>query len=122
LHKRYEKSFSDFQWILDNCGDFTIQNVLYKQQGIIRARQKYFDEAEKYLEKASSFKKSETDYELFMWRGYICLVKKSYSEALEYFQQAKRHGQKGINKWIVEKEYIQTNIKELEKMLSRISV
>ena len=92
---------------------------MYKHLGIIRARQEKFDEAEKYLLEASALRKAEKDGELLMWLGYIYLVKRSYLESLECFKKAQDYGQKGINKWLIEKKYIQQNIKDLDKVISK---
>ncbi len=120
MDKRYDDAFLDFKWALENGESLPITNLVYKHMGIIRARQKTFDEAESYLIKASSFRKAEKDAELFMWLGYIHLIKKNYSESFQFFKKAKFYGRKGINKWLIEKEYIQQHIKELDEVITKI--
>ena len=112
--KRYEESFQDFQWNLNNCENLGINNLVYKHLGIICARQENYEEAENYLLKASSLKRVERDGELFMWLGYVFMVKQKYPESLDCFRKANKLGQRGLQKYFVQHEYVKDHINKLE--------
>ena len=111
---KYQASIDDFQWILDNGAFAPVTCLLYENLGINYARLQDFNKAEEYLVKSSIDKKQQDNGYLFMWLGYIYLVKKRYEESLNCFLKARQFSQQSIDKWLVDHQYIQERIDKLE--------
>jgi tetratricopeptide (TPR) repeat protein len=73
-----------------------------------------FDKAEEYLVKAKDHEAQQQNGYLFMWLGYVYLVKKRHEESLACFQSARELSQKEYYKWLVDHSYVQRQIEELQ--------
>ena len=112
--RRYQASVEDFQWILNNGAFAPAESLVYENLGVTYARMKDFDKAEEYLVKALDSKAQQRNGYMFMWLGYVYLVKKRHEESLACFQAARQLSRKGYYKWIVDHSYVERQIEKLE--------
>ena len=115
LHGRYEASINDFQWILDNGITSTVtKSLIYENLGVNFARLHKFNKAEEYLVKSSNDKKQQDSGHLFMWLGYVYLMKERYEDSINCFLKAREFGKKGLDRLVVDRQYIQNRIDQLD--------
>ncbi len=112
---KYRGSIDDFQWILNNGAFAPVTHILYEHLGINYARLQEFNKAEEYLVKSSHDIRQQDNSYFLMWLGYVYLVKKEYEESLNCFRRARQFSQKGLNKWILDHQYIRERIDILEE-------
>jgi tetratricopeptide (TPR) repeat protein len=115
IRQKYQASVDDFQWILNNRTFARVDYLLYENIGINYVRLKDFNKAEEYLLKAKDHKAQQQNGYLFMWLGYVYLVKKRYEESLACFRTARQLSQKGYYKWLVDHNYVERQIEQLQE-------
>jgi tetratricopeptide (TPR) repeat protein len=113
-HCKSQASIEDFQWILNNGAFSKVTSLLYENLGVNYARLHDFNKAEKYLIESSKDKEQENNAHLFMWLGYVYLMKEKHEEALNYFQKSRKFTSKRIDRWVVNEQYIKKRINDLE--------
>lgn len=115
IRREYQASVDDFQWILNNRAFARVDYLLYENLGMNYVRLKDFDKAEEYFIKAKDHKAQQQNGYLFMWLGYVYLVKRRHEESLACFRTARQLSQKGYHKWLVDHNYVQRQIEEFEE-------
>ena len=115
IDKRYQSSVDDFQWILKNGSFAPVESLVYENLGVNYVRMKDFNKAEEYLVRALDDKAQQRNGYLFMWLGYVYLVKKRHEESLACFRTARQLSQKGYYKWLVDHNYVERQIEELQE-------
>ncbi len=115
IRREYQASVDDFQWILNNGAVVPMNSLVYENLGINYVRLKDFDKAEEYLSKALNDKFQQKNGYLFMWLGYVYLVKKRHEESFTCFRNARQLSQRGYYKWLVDHNYVQRQIEELQE-------
>ena len=88
---------------------------MYENLGVNYVRMKDFNKAEEYLVRALDDKAQQRNGYLFMWLGYVYLVKKRHEESLACFRTARQLSQKGYYKWLVDHNYVERQIEELQE-------
>lgn len=112
--RRYHASVEDFQWILNNGAFAPVESLVHENLGVTYARIKDFDKAEEYLVRALDNKAQQRNGYLFMWLGYVYLVKKRHEESVACFRVARQLSQRGYYKWLVDHKYVARQIEELQ--------
>jgi tetratricopeptide (TPR) repeat protein len=92
-----------------------VEYLLYENLGVNYVCLKDFDKAEEYLVRALDGKAQQRNGYLFMWLGYVYLVKKRREESLACFRSARQLSRRGYYKWLVDHNYVQRQIEELEE-------
>ncbi len=112
--RRHQAAIEDIQWILNNGTFARVDYLVYENLGMNYVRMKDFDKAEEYLVKAKDHEAQQKNGYLFLWLGYVYLVKKRHEESLACFQSARKLSQKGYYKWLVNHDYVERKIEELQ--------
>lgn len=112
-----------FQAILNDSSFSFPRDLSYKNLGIACALLKEFNEATIALEESLRLikQRGNEDAELYQWLGYVYCVNEKYDTALFFFKKAIRMGQTGIDKWLINKEYIDRNIHAVQNILLEIN-
>ena len=116
-HEKYDFAINDFNWILENGGLPATESLIYVNLGVAYARLNNFKRAEECLTKATEYESNKSNGELYQWLGYISCVRDQYKDAIEYFRKAFALGQRGIDRWLVNQEYVKNNIIKLDKII-----
>jgi len=114
LRKKYRPSVDDFQWILSNRAFARVDYLVYENLGMNYVHLKDFSKAEEYFVKAKDHKAQQQNGYLFMWLGYVYLVQKRHEESLACFQNARQLSRRGYYKWLVNHNYVERQIEELQ--------
>jgi tetratricopeptide (TPR) repeat protein len=110
----YKESIKDFEYILQNGAFEPVISLVYENLGINYTRLNDFIKAEEYLTISRNYEDQQNNGCLFMWLGYIYLVKQQHEESLNCFRKARQFSDKPVSKWLVNRNYIQEQIESLE--------
>ncbi len=114
---KYTDAIKNFNWIIENKNFEDTEYLVYKNIGICYAHLESFPQAEANLLKTLEYEGSKKNGELHQWLGYIYCVKEEPEKALEHFRQAFNIGQRGIDRWLVNQQYVRDHIVILDKIM-----
>jgi tetratricopeptide (TPR) repeat protein len=116
LGKNNYALIDDCQWILNNGAYKDFEYFIYENMGMSYVFLKRYNLAERYLLEALNYVEQQQNGSIMMWLGYVYLIKKQHEDSLYYFKKASQYSKKGaINKWLVDHQYVQNQIEELEE-------
>jgi len=104
--KKYQKAIHDLNWIIKNTYNGLFLNIAYQELGVNYAYLKEFEKAELHLLKALEYEPDGKNGFVCMWLGYVYLVMGDYAKSIYYFRQAHNLGSKGLDKLVVDREYV----------------
>lgn len=120
--KKYQEAIRDINWVINNTYDDLFLNMAYQELGVNYVHLKDFAKAEINLLTALEYEPNGKNGYVCMWLGYIYLVMADYTKSIDYFRRAHNLGSKGLDKLVVDREYVRGMIcKANDKLRSQFN-